>query len=105
MSLTNERKKELRTIGHGLNPVVTIAGGGLSDSVLAEISRALNDHELIKVKILVSDREHKQQMISELCEKADATLVQSVGHIVLILKEAKKPKRALSNLRRPQRNK
>jgi len=105
MALTNERKKELRTIGHTLNPVVTIASGGLSDSVLAEISRALNDHELIKVKILVSDRAHKQQLIAELCEKTSATLVQSVGHVALILKEAKKPKAQLSNLKRSKRSK
>jgi len=49
MSLSTATKKQYRTIGHGLNPVVTIAGNGLSAGVMAEIDRALEDHELIKV--------------------------------------------------------
>jgi RNA-binding protein len=100
MPLTNERKKELRAIGHALNPVVTVAGGGLSDGVLAEISRALDDHELIKIKIAVGDRALKQQTISELCEKSQAELVQTIGNIALVLRPAKKPNPQLSNLKR-----
>ena len=49
--------KQLRAIGHKLNPVVTIAGKGLSETVSAELDRALTDHELIKVKIAVGSRE------------------------------------------------
>ena len=100
MPLTNERKKELRSIGHVLKPVVTVAGAGLSDSVLAEISRALDDHELIKVKISVGDRTLKHQAITELCEKSQAELIQTIGNVALILRPAKKPNAQLSNLKR-----
>lgn len=103
MPLTNERKKELRAIGHSLKPVVTVAGEGLSESVLAEVNRALDDHELIKVKISVADRELKQQAIAELCEKTMAELVQTIGHIALILKVAKNPNPQLSNLKRSKK--
>ena len=41
-------KKKFRAIGHHLKPIVTVAGNGLSESVMSEISRALTDHELIK---------------------------------------------------------
>jgi len=98
MALTNERKKELRAIGHRLKPVVTVGGSGLTDSVLAEISRALDDHELIKVKIAAGERALKQQTIAELCEKNQAELIQTVGSIALILRAAKKPNPQLSNL-------
>ena len=47
--LTSKEKKRFRAIGHTLNPVVTIAGNGFSDGVKAEIERALEDHELIKL--------------------------------------------------------
>ena len=52
MALSQDRKKALRTIGHKLNPIVTVAGNGLSENVLIEIDRALEDHELIKIKYL-----------------------------------------------------
>ena len=45
-------KKHLRRLGHNLKPIVTIANKGLTDSVNAEIERALTDHELIKIKVL-----------------------------------------------------
>ena len=98
--LTNEEKKHFRAIGHKLEPVVTIAGNGLSDAVLAELNRALDDHELIKVRFSVGDRSLKQQLIDEVCEKSGATLIQTIGHIALILKKVKKPKPHLSNLQR-----
>lgn len=48
MKISNEDKKQLRRLGHKINPVVTVATKGLSENVLAEINRALIDHELIK---------------------------------------------------------
>ncbi|WP_461482746.1 ribosome assembly RNA-binding protein YhbY [Porticoccus sp.] len=100
MTLSNEDKKHLRRLGHNLNPVVTVAGNGLSESVLAEIDRALHDHELIKVKLAVGNKEAKQQVITEIVEKMSAEVVQTIGHIVLLLRRAEKPNPLLSNLLR-----
>jgi RNA-binding protein len=52
-ALSIHERKRLRQIGHVLNPVVMIGGQGLTDAVIEETLRALNDHELIKVKLLV----------------------------------------------------
>ena len=100
MTLTNDRKKYLRSIGHGLNPVVTVASKGLTDAVVAEIDRALNDHELIKVKLAVGDRDIKKQTIDDICQRLNAEAVQTIGHIVLLFRAAKKPDPRLSNLLR-----
>lgn len=100
MTLSTGDKKHLRQLGHQLNPVVTVAGKGLSDSVLAEADRALADHELIKVKFAVGDRELKQQLITELCGRTHAELVQTIGHIALVYRKADKPDPRLSNLLR-----
>jgi len=59
MSLTSEQKKHYRTIGHNLNPLVMVAGKGLTENIQLEVDRALEDHELIKVKFAVGDREVK----------------------------------------------
>lgn len=97
--LSNEQKKRYRSIGHDLHPIVTIAGNGLSETVLAEVNRALNDHELIKVKIVVNDRELRAQVIAELCKKCQAMDVQQIGKVALLLREAKRPNTKLSNIR------
>ena len=51
MPLSITEKKRFRQIGHQLNPVVMLGGQGLTEGVMAEIDRALEDHELIKVRI------------------------------------------------------
>jgi RNA-binding protein len=90
--------KQLRAIGHKLKPVVSIAGNGLSESVIAELDRALTDHELIKIKLSVGSREARKEMAAQVCEKSGAELVQSIGSIIVILRRAKKPDPRLSNL-------
>ncbi len=100
MALSTDRKKALRTIGHKLNPIVTVAGNGLTENVLMEINRALEDHELIKVKYSVGDRELKQELIEQTLQSCRATLVQSIGNIALLLRAAKEPDPKKSNLLR-----
>jgi len=85
-TMDSKQKKHLKALGHGLDPVVTVAGNGLTKTVLAEISRALHDHELIKVKFAVGDRELKQALIAQMCEASDCQLVQQIGHLALIYK-------------------
>lgn len=91
-------RKYLRSLGHKLNPVVTVAGKGLTDAVLAEIDRALKDHELIKVRFVVGDRVVKKQLIAQVCEQLEAEEIQTIGHILLLFRKAKKPNPKLSNL-------
>lgn len=100
MPLNPKEKKLLRTIGHKLKPIVTIAGQGLTDNVQMEINRALDDHELIKVKINVGDRQLKVDMINRLCERKNTELVQAIGNTALLLRKAKEPNPKLSNLLR-----
>lgn len=98
MSLTPEQKKQYRTIGHHLHPLVTVAGKGLTENIQLEVDRALEDHELIKVKFSVGDRELKKQLIRELCSIVEATLVQEIGNIALIYRPAIEPNPKLTNL-------
>ena len=95
---TNQDIKQLRAIGHKLKPVVTIAGKGLTDNIIAEIDRALTDHELIKIKLAVGSREARTEVTEQITEQSGATLIQSIGNIILILRRAETPDPKLSNL-------
>ncbi|MCB1731123.1 MAG: YhbY family RNA-binding protein [Halieaceae bacterium] len=98
----NQDSRQLRAIGHKLKPVVTVAGNGLTENVLAELERALGDHELIKVKLAVGSREARSAIAAEICERTGAQLVQAVGNVVLLLRRAAQPDPRLSNLIRSQ---
>ncbi len=101
MTLKQDTRKRLRAIGHNLDPVVTVAAKGLSDGVIAEIDRALSDHELIKVRLTVGDRALKKRLISEIRQRLGAEQVQVIGHVLLLYRKAEQPDPRLSNLLRP----
>lgn len=98
---THQDVKQLRAIGHKLKPVVTVSGKGLSESVLAELDRALTDHELIKVRLAVGSRQVRSECARDICEQCGAEIIQSIGNIILILRHAEKPDPRLSNLIKP----
>ena len=100
MSLSQAQKKAFRSIGHHLNPVVTVAENGLSDGVMAELERALADHELIKIKLAVNDRELRRQAASQLASDSRAEVVQVIGKVALLYRHNPKANPKLSNLTR-----
>lgn len=102
MTLTSRQRRDFRRIGHHLQPVVIIGDGGLSEGVLAEVERALSDHELIKVKLPAGDREARGVLAGELCAASGAELVQSIGRVVLIHRAAEDPDPRKSNVLRHQ---
>ncbi|MBM7063060.1 ribosome assembly RNA-binding protein YhbY [Pseudomonas sp. UL073] len=100
MPLTQEQKKQYKSIGHHLKPVLIVAENGLTEGVLAELERALNDHELIKVQLRLPEREDRQGAIAELCSVSRAELVQTIGKMALLYRKNPKPNRNLSNISR-----
>ncbi|HZJ91938.1 MAG TPA: ribosome assembly RNA-binding protein YhbY [Thiopseudomonas sp.] len=100
MSLTQEQKKQFKSIGHHLKPIVTVADNGLTESVLAELDRALNDHELIKIQLRLAERDDRKAIVDELCQKSSSLLVQSIGKVALIYRKNPQPNKNLSNILR-----
>ncbi|MDP6967836.1 MAG: YhbY family RNA-binding protein [Gammaproteobacteria bacterium] len=100
MNLSQAQKKHLRSLGHSLHPLVTVAGNGLSTGVMDELERALNDHELIKVKFAVGDREAKKALLEDMLKLSQAALVQGIGNIALIYRHNPQADPKKSNLAR-----
>lgn len=99
MPLDQEHKKQMRGIGHALHPLVTVAAKGLSESVCAEAERALHDHELIKIRFALGDRDQRDALATELLEQLDAELVQQIGKVILIYRRNPKANPKMSNMR------
>jgi RNA-binding protein len=83
MPLTDAQRKHLRRLGHDRNPIVLVGQGGISPNLLAELDRALKDHELVKVRARVGDRGLRDQLLDELAASTGAELVQRIGHVAL----------------------
>src|SRR6185436_494490 len=75
--LSPRKRKQLRALAHPLEPIVQVGKAGLSDAVLTAVSRALLDHELIKVRLY--EPEDKRTLASELATRSASSLCGLVG--------------------------
>ena len=81
MSLSTSQKRYLRGLAHALSPIVMVGNKGITPSLIKEFGSALDQHELVKVKIGGDDRAARAQQIDALAEQASAEVVQRIGHV------------------------
>ncbi len=90
--LTGAQKKYLRGLAHHLKPVVQVGKNGVTDSVLELIGRALDDHELIKVR-LVDPQGRKRELAGEIAEGTGGAWVGLVGNVVTLYRRHSDPEK------------
>lgn len=91
MTLSKTQKKYLKGICHHLQPVIMIGNKGLTESVLEELDRALDRHELVKIK-LRGEREDRRQWLEDIVARTGAEAVQSIGQTACVFRRnAKEP--------------
>lgn len=83
-------KKHLKSQAHQLKPVVIIGANGLTEAVHQELERALDDHELIKIRISSQEREDRKLITDAIVEHHGAELISKIGHIIVIYRKANK---------------
>ncbi|MDR3087616.1 MAG: YhbY family RNA-binding protein [Azoarcus sp.] len=92
IELTPAGRRDLRARAHSLHPVVAVADNGLTPSVLAELDRSLQAHELIKVRVQGAERAQRETLLTELCEALGAAPVQHIGNIFVVWRPKREEK-------------
>ena len=82
--LSPRERAHLKARAHALEPVVHVGNAGITDTVVAEVDRALTAHELIKVKVASDDREARVEAGDEICARTNATAVHRVGTVLIL---------------------
>jgi RNA-binding protein len=86
MQLSERQRKYLRGLAHALEPVIRVGQHGVTEAVVAETSRALADHELIKVKIRGAERADRDAAFETLAARTCCALVHRIGHVGVFYK-------------------
>ena len=84
MPLDERQRKHLRGLAHPLKPVILVGTAGVSEGVVAETSRALHDHELIKVRLTGLGREQRDAALAGLARRTGSELVTRIGHVAVL---------------------
>lgn len=88
--LTGQQRRHLRGLAHGLRPAVQVGQRGLTDAVAVEVDRALERHELIKVK-LTGDRDERRALAEALAGRLEAHLVGTIGAMAIVYRRHPDP--------------
>jgi len=97
--LTGAQKKYLRGLAHGKKPGVLIGQKQLTQQVLEEIRKALDYHELIKVKCIDrKEKAEKKEIAEVVSQQTGGELVGMIGHVLIFFKQQKDPEKRKINL-------
>ena len=85
-TLSGSQKRSLKSQAHHLKPVVLVGRNGITDSLIEAVGKALDDHELIKIKF-IDFKEEKKDLAGEIVSRTATALVTLIGNIAIIYKQ------------------
>ena len=88
--LTPKNKAKLKALANSLSPSVTLGKGFLNENILKAINDGLEANELIKVKILNTQAEEKDELAEEIVRGTGAELVAIIGHVIILYRVSRK---------------
>ena len=85
--LTGKNRSYLRGEANSLDPIVHVGKEGINESVIDQLDEALEDHELLKVRILESTGRTTRSAAEELATATGANVVQVIGGIAVLFRQ------------------
>jgi RNA-binding protein len=86
MTLTSIQKQNLKAQAHNLDPIIQIGKNGVTPQQLSQIRRALEDHELIKIKYL-AHKNKKETLSKKIIKETDSEEISLIGNVLIIYKK------------------
>ena len=87
--LTGKQRSYLKTLANGLEDLMQIGKGGVTENVIKQINDALDARELIKIKVLNNSMLEAKEIANEISEAVRAEYVQSIGNKFVLYRESK----------------
>ena len=84
--LTGKQRSFLRGKANNLDPYVHIGKEGLYEAIYEQIDEVLDDHELVKIRVLDNSLEDINEVAHEVCDHLGADLVQVIGNVFIIFR-------------------
>lgn len=95
--ITTKQRAKLRSLANTIDTILQVGKGGISDTLIAQVSDALRAREIVKIKVLENSIYTAREAAQELAEKTKSDIVQVIGgKLVLYKRNEKDPVIALN---------
>ena len=79
MALLGKQVRQLRSMAHHLDPVISVGKNGITDAVARQTEEELELRELVKVSVQEMSDYSAREAANELAERVGAEVVQVIG--------------------------
>ncbi len=90
--LNGKQKRFLRAEANHLKANVMIGKDGVTETVIDTLDTSLEAHELVKVSVLKSCEQEKNEIVIDLLSNTNAELVQTIGRQIILYRRSKEHK-------------
>ena len=73
-----------------IEPIFQVGKGGITDTMVQELSKALESRELIKLTVLKNNLDSPNAILQELAEKLSAEPVCAIGNKIVLYRKSQK---------------
>jgi len=77
--LTSKERAKLRAMANGIETILLIGKGGITDNVIAQADEALTARQLIKCRVLETAMLTAREAAAEIAERTASDPVQAIG--------------------------
>jgi RNA-binding protein len=93
MTLKGSARKFIRGLAHNLSPVVWIGKEGLTAATTQAVVDAFSSAEVIKVKLLGTDREERRALAAAIESAVGCECVGTIGQMAILYREHPEPEK------------
>ena len=91
--MTGKDRAKLRSMANTIQPIFQVGKGGITETMIEQLSMALDARELIKITVLETAEVDAREASDQLCKALRAEPVQCIGRKVsLYRRNNKEPK-------------
>lgn len=90
--IDGKRRSYLKGQANNLNSIIQIGKDGISQGLIEQTEKSLENHELVKGRVLNNSLVDAKEAANELAQKCEAELIQVIGNVfVLFRRNNEKP--------------
>ncbi|MET3616652.1 RNA-binding protein [Peptoniphilus olsenii] len=91
--LTGKQRSFLKGLANTRNPLLQVGKEGINDGLLEQLNKLLEDHELVKIKVLQNSPVEVDEIVDKIIESTDSEFVQMIGSKLTIYRESRENKK------------
>ena len=87
--ITSKQRAYLRSLAQNIDAIFQVGKNGINDNQIKQISDALEARELVKITVLDSTSQDKNEIANHLAEATESDVVQVIGKKITLYKRSK----------------